>query len=132
MSNIAAAPLLLESLDSQIRRHGGNGFNHQVFVTPVPGTYSFVYRFNTVDGEKQLQTRDECQVALIELDGGCQHVMVTGAGEYRLVTPWKAGGNRCLFSGHIGNSHEEAKRALQELYPRHHRWESLRAAPAVN
>lgn len=49
---IHANPLLLSSLDSQIRSLGGRGFNASVKCQPVQGSFSKLYTFDTAEGPK--------------------------------------------------------------------------------
>lgn len=63
---IAALPLCLASLDSQIRAQGGSGFNTKVTKQHVPNSFSLLFTFDTPDGPKTLLTHNEVKLGRVD------------------------------------------------------------------
>jgi len=119
---IMAKPLYHTALDTQIRELGGRGYNCGVKVTPIQGSYSCIYTFDTPEGVKHLQTK--CELTLGVVDGNI--IIHNGeTGEYSLVTINKV--NRAPYKiilvKTLGNSLEEMYWALKLIWPNHLSWQ---------
>ena len=75
-NQITASPLLVQSLDKQIRRLGGRGFNNQVKVTDIPNSFSKLYEFDTQAGPVTLRTLNQANLAQIHADNGVFYVVL--------------------------------------------------------
>lgn len=118
-SPINAYPLLLKPLSSQIKALGGPGLAWAK-ATPIENSFSVLYHFATDEGDKVLLTPDEFQFGLIDDAVNHHAYFLGGTGEYVLRTVKevsKPNRERILLTKHLGNSFEEAKKTLQEMFP---------------
>lgn len=126
MKHFTAFPLLLMSLDAQIRRHGGKGFNTSVKATPIPGSYSVNYEFETADGPVSLTTLNQFQLGIIDSEQGLVHVMYCADNKtfFKVVpTPSKRiVGGKILLTTPIAETFEQAMSTLKSWYPTHTNW----------
>lgn len=119
---ILAKPLYQTALDTQIRELGGRGYNYGVKVTPIKGSYSCIYTFDTPEGVKSIQTENVLTLGVV--DGNL--VIHNGdTGEYSLVTvkkitraPYKLSHVKAL-----GNSLEDMYWALKLIWPNRISWQ---------
>lgn len=130
---IEALPLLLMSLDVQIRNHGGEGFNCNVGVSACENSYSVLYKFDTADGVKVLMTQNAFQVGIIESDSGISHVMYyPDKFEFSLVrvapAP-KLPGGKILVHSYLGATFPAAMAALKQNYPNQVNWNRITPPP---
>lgn len=126
--HIKAQPLRLINLSQQIINAGGKGFNFDVDVKPLEGSYSVLYSFNTPEGLKTLKTSNVFQVGVVDYDVN-HFVMFDGdSGKYYLETekeivkaPFKI-----LLQKDLGESFYEMKASLIEIWPNRIVWNLTR------
>lgn len=127
MEKNKALPFLQMPLDSQIKLHGGKGFNCEVKVTPVPGTYSFNYEFYTDDGAKILTSVNQFQLGVVNTaeDGLCHIIHNADKNEYLMFRvnryPERYSDEK-LSEFLLGYSYEAALSALRSWYPNFTNW----------
>lgn len=119
---IMAKPLYQTALDTQIRELGGRGYNCGVKVTPIQGSYSCIYTFDTPEGVKSIKTANALTLGMV--DGN--FIIHNGdSGEYSLVTVKKI--NRAPYKichvKSLGNSLEEMYWALKLIWPNRLSWQ---------
>ena len=77
------APLYLSPVDTQIKTHGGRGYNCDVETTDIKGSFQTIYTFDTDDGKKSLITPNYYHVAT-HMDGDGDQWVITYNGDVRL------------------------------------------------
>lgn len=135
MSIIKAVSLTLRPLSNQIKDAGGAGYNCDVKVERLINSFSAIYRFNTPEGEKAILSPNTFRVGLIDAPE-CNHFVEFNGdtGEYDLVTPKETakGPAKILLRSFLGNSLQEAKEALQKLWPERCVWSLTDPAEVIN
>ncbi|MAA93004.1 MAG: hypothetical protein CML21_00570 [Rheinheimera sp.] len=126
MKHFTAFPLLLMPLDVQIKRRGGEGFNCDVKATPIPGSYSVKYEFETAFGPATLTTLNQFNLGIIHSNEGPLHVMYCADKQSFfkvLVKPAKRLiGKKILFTTPIAETFEQAMSVLKSWYPTYTNW----------
>jgi hypothetical protein len=119
MKHYTAFPLLLMPLDAQIRRRGGKGFNSNVKATPIPGSYSVQYEFETADGPVTLTTLNEFQLGIIDTFQGLVHVMYCADKKlfFKVLNT-----SAIVLKTPLAQTFEEAMSVLKTMYPTHTNW----------
>jgi len=121
---INAAPLCLTPLSQQIKEAGGEGFNCDVKVTPIKGSFSSIYTFQTAEGEKSIKTVNDYQVGVLTAEE--KHLIRFNADkkEYTLVTrrEIKKAPYKTLLVKPLGSSFDEMIDELNKMYPNRFAW----------
>lgn len=130
-----AIPLLLSSLDAQIRKLGGRGYNCDVKATKANG-YSVSYQFYTDKGAETLITENVFQVGTIVCeDEGRQYVMYyPDKAEFSLVQVVqsnKTQGGKILVHSWLGATFPAAMAELICRYPNHIDWNRITPPPTI-
>lgn len=130
-----ALPLKLVPLNTQILNLGGEGFNCNVRVTPVDGSYSVLYEFNTPDGLKTLKTVNEFQVGIIDDAAGNYFVMYyPDKFEFSLmrvaIAP-KLPGGKILIHTWLGATFPAAMAALKGIFSDRINWSRITPPPSI-
>lgn len=130
-----ALPLALVPLSTQISNLGGEGFNCRVTVTPVLGSYSTLYQFDTAEGKKTLQTQNEFQVGRISDSTGDYFVMYyPDKFEFTLMRVVEAPampGGKVLVQTWLGATFPAAMAALIARYPNRMDWNCITPPPTL-
>ncbi|MFT6904997.1 MAG: hypothetical protein ACJAS1_001651 [Oleiphilaceae bacterium] len=122
---IQAVSLYLKCLDDQIKDAGGEGYNCDVKVAPITGSFSHAYTFNTADGEKTLITPNTFCVGVIHDERDHFVEFNADTGSYDLVTPRlvKKEAKKVLFLKLLGNSFSETLITLKQIWPNRAVWD---------
>ena len=134
VTNYPAFPLLLMSLDAQIKRRGGKGFTCDVVAKPIQSSYSVVYEFDTPTGKASITTLNEFQLGVIHTENGHVYVMFRAdKNEYFKVTikpAIRVIGQKILFTTPIAKTFAQSMEILKRWYPTHTNW-NLTAPPII-
>lgn len=126
MNHFNAFPLILMSLDSQIRYRGGKGFNCDVIAQPIEGSFSVKYEFDTPNGRTSLTTLNQFQLGILHTEEGDVHVMFCADKEEFFKVTTKPAirliGQKLLFITPIAKTFDETIKVLKRWYPRHTNW----------
>jgi hypothetical protein len=132
---IKAGSLLLEPLDSQIKKAGGRGYNCEVVVKPISGTFSTLYSFKTDSGVKTIQTPNDFQVGIVD-DAELTYFVMFDAdkGEYSLVTKHNIAKppHEILVVRTLGYSFDAMKVELERRWPHRTVWNLTHPAQALS
>jgi hypothetical protein len=117
---IIGAPVLLKTINAQIKEAGGTGFKSEVKQNRLQGSFAVQYHFETIEGRKTLQLPNELRLARINTPDKLYYVVYNGdTGEFALTHIFyrKTDEKNILFITPLGNSHEEAGVNLQKHFP---------------
>lgn len=125
--SLFAKPFYQVPLDTQIKQHGGAGYNTAVKSTPVIGSYSFNYEFYTDTGIKILTSVNQFQIGLIHPDENGPYLIIHDAdkAQYLMVCVNSVPGcsNENLINETLlGDSYDAAISTLRSWYPNYTNW----------
>lgn len=121
MQQVFALPFLLVTLDQQIKRHGGKGFNCEVKQRPIPGSFSVEYEFETENGRVCLISPNIFKLGVIHTDEGLKHICYyADTSEYfsvvvRSASKLEAG--KLLVLTPLGKTYQDVINKLTSWYP---------------